>query len=118
MIEESKYKVFLSKKASEQIKIKLNERKTPDAYVRLGVIGGKCAGYSYLLRFEDTISDKDIIFIIDDIKIAVDKKSILYLNNTTLDWEKTLMYQGFKFLNPMESSKCGCGQSVSFKDKI
>ena len=49
----------------------------------------------------------------DDVRIVVDKKSLLYLNGATFDWEKTLMRQGFKFVNPNEKASCGCGTSFT-----
>jgi iron-sulfur cluster assembly protein len=47
------------------------------------------------------------------VQVLCDKKSILYLNGSILDWEKTLMYQGFKFANPHEKSSCGCNESFA-----
>jgi iron-sulfur cluster assembly protein len=108
------YQVHISDSALEQIKKQFISRGTPNSYLRLGVRGGGCSGFSYALQYEDKDpSVKDLIFHFGEIKVIVDKKSIIYLNNCTLDWEKSLMYQGFKFVNPNESSKCGCGTSFS-----
>lgn len=110
----NEYQVFVSIKAAQQIKEQFKKRQTPDAYLRLGVKGGGCSGFSYVLQYEDSDpKEKDLLFIIHDIKVVVDKKSIIYLNGSILDWEKTLIYQGFKFLNPQEKNKCGCGTSFS-----
>jgi iron-sulfur cluster assembly protein len=106
--------IIISNVAAEQIKNQLLKRGTPDSYLRLGVKGGGCSGFSYALLFEDDPpKDKDIVFKLEGIQVIIDRKSMIYLNGCTLDWEKTLMNQGFKFINPNETSKCGCGTSFS-----
>jgi iron-sulfur cluster assembly protein len=107
------YKITVSELAASAIIKKLAERNSSDAFIRLGVRGGGCSGFTYQLSFEDVNpTDKDLTFISNGINIVVDKKSILYLNGTQLDWENKLMYTGFKFINPLEQSSCGCGHSV------
>lgn len=105
------YSIDITDIAVEKIKNQLLDRESKDGYLRLGVQGGGCSGLSYVLRFEDNINDKDLIFNIKSIKILIDKKSITYLNNITLDWNKSLMYQGFRFLNPAAKTSCGCSKS-------
>lgn len=108
------YQVGISTDAAEKVKEQLAKRGTPEAYLRLGVKGGGCSGFSYVLRFEDSApKPKDIVFDIEGVHIVVDNKSILYLNGCILDWEKTLMNHGFQIVNPNEKSKCGCGQSFT-----
>lgn len=112
MMEE--YTILVSTIAAEQIKKQLIKRGTPNGYLRLGVKGSGCSGFSYVLQFEDTDPrDKDIIFNTEGINVIVDNKSIQYLNGSTLDYEKTLLQQGFKFINPNQKSSCGCGESFS-----
>ncbi len=83
-------------------------------YIRIGVLGSGCSGYSYSIQFElKDPKSKDFIFIFDTLKILIDNKSIMYLNNTTLDYENTLIKKGFKFNNPNAKSQCGCGESFS-----
>ncbi len=111
---EKTLQVFVSSIAAEQIKLQLEKRGTPNSYLRLGIKGGGCSGFSYVLQFEDDLPrDKDFVFEEHNIKIVVDKKSLVYLNGSTLDWEKTLLKQGFKFNNPNEKSSCGCGHSFT-----
>lgn len=114
-MDEKTYQITISSKAAEQVKQQLEKRGTPDAYLRLGLRGGGCSGFTYVLQFEDTEpkENRDIVFVENDVRIVVDKKSILYLNGATLDWEQTLMKKGFKFLNPNEKSSCGCGHSFN-----
>lgn len=112
----NQYNISISPKAAEQVKSQLMKRGTPDSYLRLGVKGAGCSGYSYVIQFEDEPPrEKDFLFEIEGIKILVDKKSVLYLNGSTLDWEKTLMRNGFKFVNPNEKSTCGCGSSFTVR---
>lgn len=86
---ENKYEISLSTSAAEQIKEQFKKRNTLNAYLRLGVKGGGCSGLSYVLQYEDSDpKEKDLLFIIHDIKVVVDKKSIIYLNGSILDWKK------------------------------
>jgi iron-sulfur cluster assembly protein len=111
---ETNYQVSVSAKAVEQIKLQLQKRGTPESYLRLGIKGGGCSGFSYVLQFEDAAPKvKDLVFEIGGVRIVVDSKSIIYLNGSILDWEQTLMNQGYKFINPQEKSKCGCGTSFT-----
>ena len=106
--------VSLTPKAVEMAKKQLAKRGTPDAAIRLGLKGGGCSGFSYVIEFsDDPPRERDRVFEFDGIKVFVDPKSLIYLAGTVLDWEQTLMYQGFKFVNPNESTKCGCGHSFS-----
>lgn len=106
--------IQLTEAAVTYVKNKLLERKTPDAALRLGVAGGFCAGYAYHIAYEDDLpSDRDHVFEFGDLKVIVDKKSMLFLTGSTLDYEKTLMRSGLKFINPNETSSCGCGESFS-----
>lgn len=105
---------FATEKAIEQIRIQLEKRNTPNSYLRIGLKGGSCSGFSYHIEFEDNAPrEKDLIFKFNDIQIIIDPKSIIYLNGTTLDWEYSLNNQGFKFVNPNAKSLCGCSKSFS-----
>jgi iron-sulfur cluster assembly protein len=113
------YKITVSKTAADIINKKLLEKNYPNGFIRLGVRGGGCEGFNYQISFEETsTNEKDLIFISEGINILIDKKSILYLNGTHLDWENKLMYTGFKIINPLEQSKCGCGNSVNINKEI
>lgn len=104
--------IFVTDLAVIEIRNQLNKRNTPNSSLRLGVRASGCNGFSYVIEFEDKgPADRDLVFKFDDIQVLVDKKSILYLNGMTLDFEKTLMKSGFKFINPNEKSSCGCKKS-------
>lgn len=95
---------------------KLEKRGTPSAMIRLGIKGGGCSGFSYVIQFEDDEPKaRDYGYEVDGVRFVVDKKSFLYLVGSTFDYEKTLMFQGFKFVNPNEASSCGCGHSFTVK---
>jgi iron-sulfur cluster assembly protein len=81
--------------------------------LRLGIQGGGCSGLSYAVKFDTQPRERDRIFQFGDVRVFIDPKSFLYLNGTTLDWEDTLMRQGFVFKNPNVSKSCGCGTSFS-----
>lgn len=113
-MEEKAYNISISPKAAEQVKNRLVKRGTPESYLRLGVKGGGCSGFSYVIEYEDNPPrDKDLLFEMEGIKLVIDKKSILYLNGSILDWEKNLLHSGYIFINPHEKQKCGCGHSFS-----
>lgn len=82
-------------------------------YVRVGVKSGGCSGLSYDLKFDKSLGDDDKVFEDNNIKIAVDKKSFLYLVGTTLEYSGGLNGKGFVFNNPNANRTCGCGESFS-----
>jgi iron-sulfur cluster assembly protein len=81
--------------------------------LRLGVQGGGCSGLSYNIRFDTQPRERDRIFQFDDVRVFVDPKSFIYLHGMTLDYQETLMQQGFVFVNPQATKSCGCGTSFS-----
>jgi iron-sulfur cluster assembly protein len=81
--------------------------------LRLGVMGGGCSGLSYSIKFDTSPRERDRVFEFDGVRVFVDPKSFLYLSGMTLDYEETLMRQGFNFLNPNATHSCGCGSSFS-----
>ena len=81
--------------------------------LRLGVSGGGCSGFSYVIKFDTHSRERDRIFEFDGVRVFIDPKSFVYLRGMTLDYEETLMRQGFNFINPNASRSCGCGTSFS-----
>ena len=82
-------------------------------FIRVGVKSGGCSGLSYELKFDRNSSGDDKIFEDNGIKIAVDKKSFLYLVGTILDYSGGLNGKGFVFINPNANRTCGCGESFA-----
>ena len=82
-------------------------------YVRVGVKSGGCSGLSYELKFDNAQTEGDRLIEDNDIKIVVDKKSVLYLAGTILEYSGGLNGKGFVFNNPNAQRTCGCGESFS-----
>ena len=82
-------------------------------YVRVGVKSGGCSGLSYELKLDSEIKKEDKIYEDNQVKIIVDKKSILYLAGTILEYSGGLNGKGFVFNNPNAQRTCGCGESFS-----
>lgn len=82
-------------------------------YIRVGVKSGGCSGLEYVLKFDNKKEETDQVFEDNGVKIVVDKKSILYLAGTTLEYSGGLNGKGFVFNNPNASRTCGCGESFS-----
>jgi iron-sulfur cluster assembly protein len=100
--------------SARQQAIKLMEESGADgSFIRVGVQGGGCSGLMYELNFDNKESEDDKIFEDNGVKIAVDKKSFLYLIGTTLDFSGGLNGKGFVFQNPNADRTCGCGESFS-----
>jgi iron-sulfur cluster assembly protein len=114
-----KLTIDVSPKAVEVIQKQLKKRGTPEASLRVGLRGGGCSGFTYVIEFHDgppRPRDHVLDFSAEDgatVRVVVDPKSLLYLSGTVLEWEQTLLKQGFKFINPHEKAGCGCGHSFS-----
>jgi len=108
--------IQVSDRAAKFAREKLEKRGTPDAAVRLGIKGGGCSGFSYVIEFsDDPPRDRDLVYEFGGVTFYVDKKSLIYLAGSVLDFESTLMFRGFKFKNPNEASSCGCGHSFTVR---
>lgn len=81
--------------------------------LRLGVKTSGCSGMAYVIEFADIINDDDSVFEDKDVKVIVDKKSLVYIDGTELDFVKEGLNEGFKFNNPNASNECGCGESFN-----
>lgn len=83
------------------------------AFLRVAVKGGGCSGLMYNLSIDDKATDTDVIIQNEDVRIAVDKKSKLFLLGLTLDYTTGLNGKGFVFSNPNAKATCGCGESFT-----
>ena len=114
-------------RALKRIRIAMaKENIAPDAGgLRLGITGGGCSGLSYNIKFDTQPRERDRVYAFTQthldpaladapaIRIFVDPKSFIYLHGMILDFEETLMRQGFNFINPHSTKSCGCGSSFS-----
>ena len=108
--------VTVSERAKNQLLILMeNEGISPETHkLRVGVIGGGCSGLSYAMDFDNTIEPTDEIVEIDGgLKVVIDRKSLLYLYGTELDYSDGLNGKGFQWGNPNASRTCGCGESFA-----
>jgi iron-sulfur cluster assembly protein len=108
--------ITLSDTAAREIKTIITQQSLPDAAtkLRVGVKGGGCSGFSYLLDLtEEPKADADEEMESNGVKILVDNRSLLYLDGTEIDFKDEVMGRGFVFKNPNATSSCGCGSSFS-----
>lgn len=107
--------VILTEVAAREIKtiIQQQELDADKVRLRIGVKGGGCSGFSYVLDLTETQKETDEMIEQHGIKIIVDPKSLLYLNGVTVDFRDEIMGRGFVFNNPNATSTCGCGSSFS-----
>jgi len=108
--------ITLTERAAIEIKSIIEQQSLPAAETRLrvGVKGGGCSGFSYMLDLtEEPKSDMDEEMESHGVKILVDMKSNLYLNGVEIDFKDEVMGKGFVFKNPNATSTCGCGSSFT-----
>ncbi len=107
--------VILTETAAREIKSIITQQELDSDKVRLrvGVKGGGCSGFSYVLDLTETQKETDEVFEQHGVKIICDPKSLLYLNGTTVDFKDEIMGRGFVFTNPNATTSCGCGSSFA-----
>ncbi len=104
--------ITLSVAAAERVS-RFVEKRGSGLGVRLGVRTTGCSGLSYTLEYVDKLGVGDAVFEDRGVKIVVDEKSLVYLEGTTLDFAREGLNEGFRFINPNEKARCGCGESFS-----
>ena len=107
--------IILTESAAREIGTIMEQQKldAEKTRLRVGVKGGGCSGFSYLLDLTEQDKETDELFELHGIKVVCDPKSYLYLNGTTIDFKDEIMGRGFVFNNPNANSSCGCGSSFS-----
>ncbi|MCB0401253.1 MAG: iron-sulfur cluster assembly accessory protein [Flavobacteriales bacterium] len=106
--------ITVSENAKNQaIKLMAEDHAPDGSFIRVGVKGGGCSGLVYDLSFDHEIHEDDKVFEDNGIQVVCDKKSILYLAGTELDFSGGLNGKGFIFKNPNANRTCGCGESFS-----
>ena len=93
-------------------RIKEEQKISDDHGLRVGVKGGGCSGFTYILGF-DMPKDNDDIYELNGMKLLIQKAHALYLLGMEIDWEEGLNNRGFSFNNPNAKDTCGCGTSFS-----
>ena len=106
--------VSVTEKAKDKvIELRQKEGLTDNYAIRVAVQGGGCSGLMYDLQFDTAQQPTDYVVEDKGVRIYVDKKSLLYLAGTELDFSDGLNGKGFQFRNPNASRTCGCGESFS-----
>ncbi len=107
--------ITINETAKEHIlEIMKKDNLTTDKFnLRVGVKGGGCSGLSYIMDFDDQINETDEVVDLGDLKVVIDKKSVLYLFGTELQYSSGLNGKGFQWVNPNASRTCGCGESFA-----
>ena len=109
-----KDEVRLTEKAAAEVRRIRSQNNIPETHaLRLGVKGGGCSGFSYVLGFDSESKNGDLEFELHGIRVVVDPKSMFYISGTELDFSDGLNGRGFVFNNPKATKTCGCGSSFS-----
>lgn len=104
--------ITLTDRAAQHVQNYLSKR-GKGVGVRFGVRTTGCSGMAYKLEFVDAASQEDQTFESHGVKVFVDPKSLVYIDGTELDFVREGLNEGFKFNNPNEKDKCGCGESFN-----
>ena len=109
--------VEVSDTALKEIRKVIKDQKIENSVLRVGVEGGGCSGFQYKLAFEEEsqIDENNDVVIKEeeDLKVVVDRKSLLYMDGTVIDFHEDISKRGFVFNNPQATKGCGCGSSFS-----
>ncbi len=107
--------VIITEKAVGEMNRVLTEKNLPESTVlRIGVAGGGCSGFSYSLGFDDKCDEmNDVVTNQHGLRVAVDRKSAMFLEGTVIDFYDGIERRGFTFENPNAKKSCGCGSSFS-----
>ena len=104
--------IEISETAARKIRTLMSKQGIDEGGLRVGVKGGGCSGLSYIFAWEKEARFGDQVFEgPDGAKLFVDRKSLIYLNGTVLDYDASLISKGFVFNNPNAKTTCGCGSS-------
>ena len=105
--------ITITDSAKQRLLILLKNEETNKSYVRVGVESGGCSGLSYKLSCDNVKNEDDELIEDNEIKLIINKKSVLYLVGTSLEFSDGLNGKGFVFNNPNANRTCGCGESFS-----
>jgi iron-sulfur cluster assembly protein len=104
--------VQLTDRAAEHVK-RYMEKRGKGVGLRLGVRTTGCSGLAYKIEFADEVKPEDNTFESNGVRVLIDPKSLAYLDGTELDFVREGLNEGFKFNNPNEKDRCGCGESFN-----
>ena len=106
--------ITITARAMEELRRIRQQQNIPAEYgLRMGIRGGGCSGFSYVLGFDAQPRADDYVLSSEDIPVFIDRRSIFYLMGVTLDFADGLLQRGFTFRNPNATRTCGCGHSFA-----
>ena len=103
--------ITVTSSAVNHIKKLISSREIKPSGIKIGIETKGCSGLSYNMEFVDSPNKEDEVLRVDDINIYIDPKATLFILGTTMDYEEGVLESGFKFVNPNEKGRCGCGES-------
>jgi iron-sulfur cluster assembly protein len=116
-MDSTNFPITISPSAVEQIKRLVAKDDRADVFLRIGVKGGGCSGFEYVLKLDEKHTKFDIQLEVDGVKVVCDTKSAAYLDGSTLEYTGNLIGGGFKIENPNAARSCGCGSSFTPKPR-
>ncbi len=111
--------IVLTEKAAGEVKRIISEQQqaggAPEKiYLRIRVVGGGCSGFSHKLDLDPQVNDKlDEVSEMHGVPVAIDKRSLMYLDGVQVDFHDEINRRGFSITNPNAKTTCGCGSSFS-----
>lgn len=106
--------IQMTETAAKRIRMLMDKQGLTEGGLRVGVKGGGCSGLSYTFAWDTQARAGDeVIDGPENTRLFIDKKSLIYLNNTVLDYDTSLLSKGFVFQNPNAKNTCGCGSSFT-----
>jgi iron-sulfur cluster assembly accessory protein len=111
--------ILITERAKSEINRIVEEQKNENnndkkQYLRVRVVGGGCSGFQYKLTMDEEINEKlDELYEINEVSVIIDKRSMMYINGATIDYLDDMNERGFKVVNPIAKSTCGCGSSFN-----
>jgi len=106
--------ITVTEKAVREIRRIITDQGLPDGtFLRLGVTGGGCSGFSYVMGFDKEDKPGDVVTEFHGMKVVLGEDAAPYVDNTVVDFQDGVMHRGFVFNNPNASGTCGCGSSFS-----
>ncbi len=103
--------ISLTEEAAKAVQGFISNMNPKPVGIRVGVQGGGCSGFTYQMKYEYAVNEEDREIESNGVKIIIDRKSLLYLMGTVIDYKNELGQTGFKFENPTAKRTCGCGES-------
>ena len=109
------FPIIVTDRAVAQVKRLVSKDGRPDVFLRLGVKGGGCSGFEYLMKLDTARRANDFELVVDGVTVVCDSKSAKFLTGSTFDYTGNLIGGGFGFTNPNAARSCGCGTSFTPK---